>query len=147
MFIIRTLSSIPSPQQPPTSATMISSTPSTIAKNAGKQEQVYVVYVYVDYRKEIGTQVLRAYSSSAEAVGFARAISVDYKSPEASNNERGPSDDEDNDEREYNMIGGDIFDSRLRCQVDQLGVEDADTVVRLKRLWMLRVAVSGCKLY
>lgn len=108
---------------------------------------VYVVYVYVDYRKEIGTRIVRVYKDKQMAIEFAKDISIE-RNPDQDNDEE---DDKDEDEirskdlsdngknnSDYCITRGTEYDNRLGISVkdlSQYGVED-------KYLWYLRVAVD-----
>lgn len=45
---------------------------------AGNSTTHYVVYVYVDYRKEIGQRMLRSFASKESAIAYAKSLTTDY---------------------------------------------------------------------
>lgn len=55
------------------------SEPSSTTKSSA-----YVVYVYVDYRKETGARLMRSYTNRKKAIAFAESLSTKYvKEPKA----------------------------------------------------------------
>ena len=97
----------------------------------------YVVYVYVDYRKEIGQRMLRSFASKESAIAYAKSLTTDYLAvglkrkaeKEAKEDDEGEKEeecddddyDEDEDEGgvykdreiEHTCIPGRIFDAYL----------------------------------
>jgi len=98
----------------------------------------YVVYVYVDYRKEIGQRMLKSFASKEAAIAYAKSLTTDYlpvgskrkakseakrEDDEAEEKEDGEdnadNDDEDvysDHEIEYTCICGRVFDAFLAEQ-------------------------------
>jgi hypothetical protein len=95
----------------------------------------FVVYVYVDYNKEIGTRVLRTYLDRQKAIDFAESLSTKYY----------PASRKEEEEEEYKsdnvMVSGNEFDAWLCFPKDRLtefGLSETD----VEDLWYLRVAVD-----
>ena len=96
------------------------------------KKYAYVVYVYVDYRKETGARLMRSYSSREAAIEFAESLSTKY-------NKKG--DEDASVEREYVMLGGTEFDAKLTVDTKKLkkfGVSKQD----ISDLWYTRIAVD-----
>jgi hypothetical protein len=101
----------------------------------------YVVYVYVDYRKETGTRVLRTYTDRETAISFAKSLSTEYVRSEAQKLE---DDDEDRGEDngpEYVSYSGTEFDSRLEFPHERL-TEFGMLEEEAKWFWGTRIAVD-----
>ncbi len=94
----------------------------------------YVVYVYVDYRKEIGTRVIRNYIDRQKAIEFAESLSTKYVDPH-------PDPDEKEREPEYVCAVGTEFDQMLRFPRNRL-VEFGVNSESIKYLDVNRVAVD-----
>jgi hypothetical protein len=101
----------------------------------------YVVYAYVDYRKEIGTRVIRTYLDPDKAIAFAESLTTKYVDPakqegeieeETFDEDRGP---------EYVCLVGNVFDARLRFPKNQL-TEYGLTKDDVENLWCTRIAVD-----
>ena len=95
----------------------------------------YVVYLYVDYSKEIGARVVRSYFNRQKAIDFAESLSTKYV---------GPNEEEDDpvSEPEYTVLAGSEFDSNLRIPKDRL-VEFGLIPRDVSSLWYTRVAVDA----
>ncbi len=95
----------------------------------------YVVYLYVDYRKETGTRVIRTYFNRQKAIEFAESLSTKYEKEEEA-------EAEEELQPEYVLLAGTEFDSRLRFPTDRLiefGLRKEDA----SRLWYTRIAVDS----
>jgi hypothetical protein len=120
--------------------------------------KTYVVYVYVDYRKDIGTRVVRTYMDRQKAIEFAESLSA--KSPTTGsdavdntpcdNDNSGASQEHDpeheEDLPEYNCQVGGLFDARVRFSASELiefGILDKDD----QWMWYLRVGVEEVNLH
>lgn len=107
-------------------------------------EEVYVVYVYIDYRKEIGARILRTYKKREEAIQFAKSLSIDYIVEKKLQEEEEEEEEIDaNCPSNYCIVKGTEFDARLKLPSSEwpkYGIND-------KHLWYLRIAVDKSLLY
>lgn len=115
-----------------------------------QKSEVFVVYVYVDYRKEIGTRILRTYKDREEAIRFAKSLSIEFKAEGMS--PRTPQDEDEHEHEDeetidhgsnYCIVKGTEFDAKLRLPSEQwpkYGLND-------KHLWYLRIAVDKSDLF
>ncbi len=98
----------------------------------------YVVYLYVDYRKEIGARVIRTYFNRQKAIEFAESLSTKYEKEEEEEEE----EKEEELQADYAVFVGTEFDSCLRFPYKRLiefGLREEDA----SRLWRTRVAVDS----
>jgi hypothetical protein len=110
----------------------------------------YVVYLYVDYRKETGSKVLRTYFDRQKAIDFAESLSTNYvtakkarKEPESNDEDEEEQDEEEkeNGGPEYVSLIGTEFDAKLRCPKNHL-TEYGLTNQDVSNLWYTRIAVD-----
>jgi len=92
--------------------------------------EVYVVYVYTDYRKEIGTRILKVFREKAAALDFAQSLCERSKSKRdcgcvleddfAEDASKSEDEIEDIDESEYSIVKGLLFDKSLAIPQEDL---------------------------
>jgi hypothetical protein len=74
--------------------------------------KAYVVYVYGDYRKEIGTRCIRTYKDKAKAIEFAESLSTKFNFTDGEKYE--------DSEIEYCLTVGNVFDAALMMSNEHL---------------------------
>lgn len=97
--------------------------------------EIYVVYIYCDYRKEVDIQHIKAFNSREDAIVFAKKYA-----------------DKTNSRPEYVSIHGTEYDAPFYGagqSDDDMSEEDEVIIERMKRelnlksgMWYLRIAVD-----
>lgn len=99
-------------------------------------KDIFVVFVYCDYRKEVDIMHIKAFMDRNEAIMFAKKYAVDNKKSVA----------------EYVCIEGTEYDSKFWYpddEDDEVGITKHENMRKElnlnKKMWHLRIAVSKIK--